>query len=268
VGHVFTESGTYTVTLTATDQDGHGSDPVSQSITITPWEVQTQPDPLHPNQTIQVLVVGGSTGTDVIVVHPAANGGIAVAIREITFQTLLTQVFTQPIDRIVVYGQGGNDVIVVSDGIKLPSEVYAGSGNNVLIGGGGNNLLVGGAGNNVLVGGKGRNVMIGGAGKDRIFGGPKDDILIGGTTDYDMNEAALRAILAEWTSDADYQTRVDHLLGTLAGGLNGSYDLNADTVHDDGDSDVLRGAGGRDWFLVGTEDRVKGLQHGEVVTEV
>ena len=95
-------------------------------------------------------------------------------------------------------GQGGNDVIVVSDGLKLPSELYAGNGNNVLIGGGGDNLLVGGAGNNVLIGGRGRNVLIGGAGKDRIFGRGRDDILIAGTTDYGMNEAALRAILADW----------------------------------------------------------------------
>jgi len=99
-----------------------------------------------------------------------------------------------------------------------------------------------GAGNNVLIGGRGRNVLIGGRARtasSRRQGRRPDRR----HDDYDMNEAALRAVLAEWTSHAELQTRVGHLLGTLAGGLNGSYHLNADTVHDDGDRDVLYGGG-------------------------
>jgi hypothetical protein len=201
VNHVFTNSGAYMVQVTATDQDGHASAPASQSITITPWEIQTQPDPVHPNSTIQVLVVGGTTGTDEIHIALGPGGvGIKVTIEEPALGQEITQAFTAPIDRIVVYGQGGNDEIIVSPRITVPTELYAGSGNALLAGGGGANLLVGGAGNNVLIGGRGRNLMIGGGGRDLLIGGCRGDILIAGRTDYDHNEVALRALLAEWAS--------------------------------------------------------------------
>src|SRR5262249_3637083 len=156
------------------------------------------------------------------------------------------------------YGQGGNDEIIVSPRITLPTDLYAGSGSALyagsgsalLAGGSGANLLVGGAGYNVLIGGSGRNLMIGGAGQDVLIGGGRGDILIGGRTDYD-DEAALRSLLAEWTSADSYKARVDHLFGTLAGGLNGDHHLNADTVHDDGVRDLLLGGHDRDWFFAG-----------------
>jgi hypothetical protein len=269
VSHVFTESGSYSVTVFAADQDGHGSAPANQSIDITPWAVETQADPLHPNKTMQVLVVGGSSGADSIFISRGPHGrGIAVDITEKTLHQHLHHVFSGRIDRIVVYGQDGNDYIQVSQNIKLTSELFAGNGNNVLIGGGGDNILVGGAGNNVLIGGRGRNLMIGGRGKDTLVGYGHDDILIGGWTDYDANEIALRAVMAEWESRADYKTRVGHILGTLAGGHNGKYHLNATTVHDSGNADVLIGGNGRDWFFAGTEDKIKHRRRNEIVTPI
>jgi Ca2+-binding RTX toxin-like protein len=269
VSHVFADSGTYPVTVTATDKDGHTSAPASQSITVTPWEIQTQPDPVHAGKTIQVLVVGGSTGADDISIDLGPHRrGIEVDIKEKSLHKFLEQVFTAPVDRIVVYGQAGNDLIVVSDRLKQTSELYGGDGNDTLAGGGGENILVGGDGNDLLIGGRGRNLMIGGAGKDVLFGGGRGDILIGGTTAYDSNETALRALLAEWASADSYKTRVEHLFGTLGGGLNGSYHLNADTVHDDGARDVLWGGDGRDWFLVSPKDKVKDRRHNETVTHV
>ena len=53
--------------------------------------------------------------------------------------------------------------------------------------------------------------------------------MIGGTTIYDANDVALLAIMNEWNSGDSYATRVGYLTGT-AGGLNGSYYLNTDTV--------------------------------------
>ncbi len=268
VGHVYTDSGTYPVTVTATDQDGHASAPVSQSVTVTPWEIQTQPDPVNPGGTIHVLVVGGTTGADVILVSPGPGGsGLAVSIAEPDLGQQVTQVFTAPIDRIVVYGQAGDDWIIVSHSVTQTSELYGGDGNNVLVGGGGSNLLVGGAGDDVLIGGLGRNLMIGGGGNDVLIGGPRGDLAIGGSTVYDGNEAALQALLAEWNSADDYQTRVARLTGTLAGGLNGAYLLNASTVSDDGVRDFLLGLGGADWFLAGVGD-ITDAQPGEIVTPV
>jgi hypothetical protein len=267
--HVFTDSGTYTVTVTATDQDGHVSSPVSQSITITTWEIQTQPDPTNPTQTIQVLVVGGSTGSDNIHIRPGPDGqGIEVKIVEEDTGQILDQVFTAPIDRIVVYGQSGNDHIKVSDRIQLPSELFAGNGDNVLQGGGGSNILVGGTGNNVLIGGNGPNLIIGGGGQSVIIGGSSGDILIGGSTNYDANDVALRAILAEWTSNDDYGTRLARLLGNSPGGLNGAYDLNTSTVNYNGQVDILLGAGGRDWFFAGMMDIVVDQHNNETLTVI
>jgi len=79
--------------------------------------------------------------------------------------------------------------------------------------------------------------------------------------------------MAEWDrTDVSYATRVGQLNGSLSGGLNGPYLLNATTVHDDNTTDLLYGGAGMDWFfahLSGTKsDRVNGQTSGEVVTNI
>jgi len=118
--------------------------------------------------------------------------------------------------------------------------------------------------------------MIGGLGADTLRGGGGDDILIGGYTVYDANLTALCAIMKEWSrTDANYNTRVNHLSGSLGGGLNGSYFLTAKTVktvYDDAAIDSLFGEAGLDWFFArksGTyKDKVNDLSTGEVVTAI
>jgi hypothetical protein len=137
-----------------------------------------------------------------------------------------------------VIGGAGNDILIGD------------ANDNVLTGNGGNDILVGGAGNDTLYGGDGRNLLIGGTGSDLLYGGSGDDLLIGGTTSFDANVAALQAILTEWgRADADYNTRVNHLNGSLTGGWNGAIVLNSATVQDDGISDTLYGLAGMDWFF-------------------
>jgi hypothetical protein len=113
--------------------------------------------------------------------------------------------------------------------------------------------------------------LVGGQGADVLHGDGGDDILIGGTTDYDSNLAALDAIMAEWgRTDADYNTRINHLNGTLSGGLNGTYYLTTSTVHDDAAIDTLFGEGALDWFFAkqsgSNKDKIKDQSSGEVVT--
>jgi hypothetical protein len=132
VSHVFTDAATDNVSLTAADQDGHTSAAVGQSVVVSVWAIETQPDPANPGQTIQVLVVGGSTGSDIIIVTPGSQGTVDVKIFEKTFQEHLDQVFAATINLVVVYGQGGDDLIVVPPGLKLPSEVFTGSSNDDL----------------------------------------------------------------------------------------------------------------------------------------
>ncbi|HLQ45189.1 MAG TPA: hypothetical protein VK137_10700 [Planctomycetaceae bacterium] len=88
------------------------------------------------------------------------------------------------------------------------------------------------------------------------------------TTDYDALDAALVAIMKEWASSGFYNTRVDHIRGTLVGGLNGGFLLNSSTVHDDDQIDQLTGAGGQDLFFAnlvgGVLDQITDKQNGEI----
>src|SRR5207248_2532964 len=110
-------------------------------------------------------------------------------------------------------------------------------------------------------------------GADTINGSGGDDIVIGGTTKYDSDQAALCAILAEWSqTGVSYTTRVSHLLGKTKGGLNGSIFLNTSTVLDDAAIDVLMGGSGMDWFFAKqrgtTKDTVSDRGKGETLTSL
>ena len=68
--------------------------------------------------------------------------------------------------------------------------------------------------------------------------------------------------MTEWKRpDLSYQERIDHLTGKTAGGLNGTTNLKASTVKDDGAADQVKGLEGLDWFwalAAETMDRVTG----------
>ena len=159
-------------------------------------------------------------------------------------------------DRVVLVGGGGDD------------RLKGGSGNDVLIGGDGDDLLIG------------RDLLIGGSGVDKIVGSENDDLLIAGSTAFDRDDAALEAILAEWTSGRDHETRVANLNGTGSGPrLNGTILLLADgpaaTVLDDGVVDVLTGDAGLDWFcnldgdgVTRQKDRVTDLSDSEFAADL
>jgi Ca2+-binding RTX toxin-like protein len=199
---------------------------------------------------------------------------------------------TQPFQRILVYGQAGNDGISLlslkTKGatyfIDKPAYVYGGGDYDTINAGGStaHNVLFGDGGADVLSGGTGRDLLIGGAGADRLTGSRRNSILIGGFTAYDVSSpgltydrklASLDAIMAEWGSAGDFTTRMNHLLGPdaggRAGGLNGSSFLNPATVHDDGSADTLdRGASSEsDWFFAGLLDVLK-KRRGDTVTSI
>ena len=118
-----------------------------------------------------------------------------------------------------------------------------------VIGSAGNDILVGNGGN-VLSGGLGRDFLIAGTQASTLFGGGNEDILIAGWTDYDTNQVALNAIMAEWSrTDIDYDARI----ANLQSGTNGVPALNADTVHSNGGGNQLTGGADRDWFLSSLE---------------
>jgi hypothetical protein len=272
VSHVYTASGAYTEKVTAKDKDGGTSAAATKVDTITAVALET--DPTDPTKT--ALFVGGTTAADKINLTPAdASGTINVKIGNTNLGNF------KPTGRLVVYGQAGDDTIKlqtasisgVTTYVTAPAFLFGDDGDDTIntAGSSANNVLEGGAGNDTLQAGGGRDLLVGGLGADVLHGDGGDDILIGGTTDYDSNLAALDAIMAEWgRTDADYNTRINHLNGTLSGGLNGSYYLTASTVHDDAAIDTMFGEGGMDWFFAmqsgSNKDQVKDKATGEVIT--
>jgi Ca2+-binding RTX toxin-like protein len=160
-----------------------------------------------------------------------------------------------PTGRLIANGEGGHDDITVNGSIALNAVLNGGAGNDRLKGGAGHDNLLGGEGDDLIVGGAGRDFLIGGTGADRLVGNADEDILVAGTTNFDAQDAALYAIVSEWTSTRTYAQRTANISGTGAGPsfdarLNGTYFLNASaTVHDDNAKDMLTGAAGQDWFF-------------------
>jgi hypothetical protein len=262
--HVYHTTNTFTIQVTAKDSNGVVSQRATQSVKISTVAMET--DPTDPSKT--ALFVGGTTGADTITIKPAdTSGTLNVKIGTISFGN-----FT-PTDHIVVYGQAGDDIIKLQSAVisgktvyvTAPAFLFGDAGNDTIdaSGSSANNVLEGGAGNDTLRGGTGRDLLIGGLGADILRGGGGGaDILIDGTTDYDGNLSALNAIMAEWgRTDADYNTRVNHLSGTLSGGQSGATLLTASTVHDDTAIDTLYVKAGSDWFFAQlsgpNQDKVK-----------
>jgi hypothetical protein len=285
VQHSFAASGTYYAAVTATVTVGaanYTSEVSYQAVQVLAVSVTMQADPADASKT--ALIVEGGAGAETIVVSPGTGNGTALTYNGTSVGTI-TAPGGAAFGHLIVYGYAGNDTIRLTGGLTVPALVFGGDGNDTLDVGGAsaNNVLVGGAGTDVLTGGGGRDLLIGGLGADTAHGGGGDDILIGGYTDFDANVQALLAIVKEWgRTDATYTTRVNHLNGSLSGGLNvvGTTRilLTASTVHtvgtvdDDGAIDSLFGDAGTDWFFArkkgSRRDKVNDLGTGEVVTDV
>jgi Ca2+-binding RTX toxin-like protein len=141
----------------------------------------------------------------------------------------------------VIYGRDGDDILIGDWGNDL---IYGNGGNDQIWAAHGDDVALGGTGDDALYGGDGRDLLIGGYGYDYVMGEAGDDILIGGATAFDGNEAALLAILAEWTSGRTRSQRQMNIqFGTgSATRLNQSYFLRTGaggTLFDDAAFDAL-----------------------------
>jgi Ca2+-binding RTX toxin-like protein len=256
VSHTYTNAGTYTIRVTATDKDLGTSHVATTGVTIT--VAMLLPDPCDPG--LQALFVGGTAGKDDIGLSPASGGAVEVRVGGSLVGTF------QPTGRIVVYAQAGDDDVQVAGSIARSAWVYGGDGDDRLKGGGGDDVLLGEAGADLIVGGGGRDLLIGGTGADRIVGNADDDILLAGVYLGESDACQLCAVMAEWTrADRTAAERVAALRD--GGGLNGQVVVNATTVANDADGDVLTGSSGYDWFLFdAARDRVTDL-HDEAFTD-
>ncbi len=244
--HAFAATGTYTVTVTATDRGGLVSAPATRAVQIT--AVAVLPDVCDP--TLTALYAGGTPGQDVVLFQKGAKAGeVKVTINGTTYGP-----FT-PNGHIVAFGQGGDDGLSAGN-VSLSAWFFGDGGSDTLTGGPGDDVLVGGDGNDALAGNAGRDVLLAGAGADVVTGGPGDDLLVNGTTRFDADPSALCAIEDEWTSSRGFAVRVKNLRGepnaAFADRLNGNIFLVtglgatvfADAAHDD-----LKGQDNNCWFL-------------------
>jgi Ca2+-binding RTX toxin-like protein len=252
VEHVYRTEETYTIRVTARDKDGDVNSQATHTLTVLPLEMQDGS-----------LVIGGTPGNDSIIVSAVdAAGTVDVRINGRNSGQY------QPTDRILVYAQDGNDFVdlrskrIRRDTISLnvPALIDAGAGNDTIRvrGSEANNILLGRDGRDQLTGGLGRDLLIGGLDKDTLRSQFGPDILIGGSTRHDDDLVALDAIMAEWgRTDVPLSIRRQHLDGSLAGGLNGSFLLGGDSVLDDEVFDNLLGDNQNWLFAEGKPKRRK-----------
>jgi pimeloyl-ACP methyl ester carboxylesterase len=248
--HVYPKAGTFTITVTALDKNGAASEVDRHPIRIRAMQVQDG-----------TLVIGGTlrddrilvspNGPDQIKVHVGPNTAAGARISPTAANARETAIVSG-VERIIVYGQAGDDDIRIGSGIHLPAELYGGAGDDRLYGGSGFNVLSGGTGNDSLHGGLSRDILIGGRGADRLTGGANDDILFGGYFRHGAtisdHPIPMPHALDIWTSNAGYSDRVERLRAAL---LNPSDDDSSKTnVRNDLSADVLIGSAGLDWFLL------------------
>jgi Ca2+-binding RTX toxin-like protein len=220
-----------------------------------------------------LLVTGTSSGEN-IQVNKRSDGKYEVKFNG---SVQLDNVDPTNLNRIVVFGNDGNDDITVASDITIPAYLYGNAGNDRLRGGSGADVVVGGAGDDLPVGHNGRDLLVGGAGSDRLVGNAEDDILVAGFTAYDdegdqfTNQINFVDIMREWnrnggntmpgmTAQEDYAERVFHIITPGGGGGNNAFAyLSSDdpvytsTVYDDGVSDMLTGSSGYDLFFFNSD---------------
>jgi Ca2+-binding RTX toxin-like protein len=110
------------------------------------------------------ITIDATNGDDVIQIVGDASGIVILGLSE---EIIITN--PEAIDRIVINGRGGDDVIEASglSGILLTAN--GGDGNDVLIGSAGNDEIHGDAGDDVLIGGPGQDILDGGTGSNVVI---------------------------------------------------------------------------------------------------
>lgn len=158
---------------------------------------------------------------------------------------------------IDVIGSAFNDTLL---GDSQDNLLVGLDGDDTLRGQAGNDALFGGTGNDTIYGGTGNDLLVGGLGADWLYGGSGDDLLISGIAlvlasddpSDGINQAALAAVMSEWTSNRSLSTRVTRLQNGV--GANNQYRLTSTTILGDADTDRAFGEAGDDWFWLSTND--------------
>jgi hypothetical protein len=133
--------GTYSVRFTAVDDDGGVG---SGATTLTVQVVNLQPDPANAAKTI--LAVGGTAAGDTAVVKPRGGGAVEVVLNDVVLGTF------KPTGGVHVFGQAGNDRVVVTGALPAPLTFFGGDGDDLLRSDNFSDVLIGGPGNDRVLG--------------------------------------------------------------------------------------------------------------------
>jgi FG-GAP-like repeat len=172
VTHSYAVSGTYQVGVAAMVQIGtttYASPLTTHSVMISAVTVAVQADP--GDATRSALVVQGSADADDLSLGRGAGNAIELRVSDYSVAS-----YSAPggaaFGLLLVYGNGGDDEILLLGNLAVPAMLFGGDGNDSLMADGNvaDDVLVGEAGNDALIGGGGggRDLLIGGLGADTL----------------------------------------------------------------------------------------------------
>jgi Ca2+-binding RTX toxin-like protein len=207
------------------------------------------------------LVIGGLAGVNnQIMLLPASSGtkfvppGVSMVVNEPAMRVYYngSDMGAFVAGRVVIYGQGGNDLIQVDAGITTNAQLFGQAGNDTLVGGSGHDILAGSSGDDVLYGFNGRDLLFGGLGRDFLQGASwngsataaDSDLLVGSFVTFDYDIYSLNDVAHRWQSAVSYNMGIDSIRGVFP------WLRQNVTVFDDWSLDYVFGAGELDWFWV------------------
>lgn len=120
------------------------------------------------------LTIRGGSGNDVVEVEKE-YGRVEVKSNTRSGHVRTQRFSAWRVDEIVFYGYNGNDSF--TNKTDVPSRVYGGNGNDVLVGGSGADYLNGGNDADAITGSEGNDTIDAGAGDDFVLGGSGHDFI-------------------------------------------------------------------------------------------
>jgi uncharacterized repeat protein (TIGR01451 family) len=202
------------------------------------------------------LIITGTTRGETIVVVPFHSDQLRVLINGKNRGTF----DRDEVDHIVVFGDAGNDKIVINASLTQTATLFGEAGNDQLFAARGDDGLEGGSGNDKLFGGRGNDTACGGDGNDYLYG-QQDDDLLGGDAGVDriFGESGNDLLLGADGSDFLYGGSGHDLAFGQAGNDRVFGDSGDDVLLGGEGDDRLYGGSGRD-LLIGGEgsDELRG----------
>lgn len=250
----FPKTGTYNVRVTATDGSGVVSPVATAAFTVKPWVLRSGAgDP-----SIVTLVYGGTIGGDEYTFVDQGTTVVLVKTIQNDQPVSITETFTGVTGGIMVYAQGGDDVMLGGLLATQRLTVYGGAGNDILVGGRMADILVGGPDNDVLMGqdgddrlegAAGHDVVIGGAGANYLTGGLGNDLILAASTVYDRDRGFWTFMRSYWSdAQAPLDTKIAELSGATTKAMPYLF-IPGQTLTADSQVDQILSNDGADWLL-------------------